>query len=122
MSNSNITRALTVIGCFLIFVMACFHGSGIHYISDLVVDSNAESFVKKIFPVLFAHPSIQLFGLAALGVLTLYMKFESQKILSFIAIMILIDSFLAFYLGATLPGLLLLLITVVFGMAAIKKS
>ncbi len=84
--------------------------------------SNAEPLIVEIFPVLFAHPSIQLFGLAGLGILTLFMKHEIGKILFFISIMVCIDALLAFFLGAAIPGVLLLVSSFVFGLAGIKKS
>ena len=121
MATSKITKISTIIGCILLIVMAIFHGSGIYYVTDLIQQSNSESFVKEIFPILFAHPSIQLLGLAGLGILTLFMRHETGKILFFIAIMVLIDSFLAFYLGATIPGILLIFSSFSFGLGGVKK-
>lgn len=121
MATSKITKISTIIGCILLIVMSLFHGSGIYYVTDLIEQSNSESFVKEIFPILFAHPSIQLLGLAGLGILTLFMRYEAGKIRFFIAIMVLIDSLLAFYLGATIPGILLIFTSVSFGLGGVKK-
>ncbi len=122
MNKSKITKTATIVGCSLLIIMALFHGSGINYVGELIQQSNSEPFVKEIFPVLFAHPSIQLFGLAGLGILTLFMRYEIEKILFFIAIMVLIDSFLAFYLGATIPGILLIFSSFTFGLGGIKRA
>lgn len=122
MTKSKITKISTKIGCILLIVMALFHTSGIYYVTDLIQQSDSEPFIKEIFPVLFAHPSIQLFGLAGLGILTLFMKHETEKILFFIAIMVLIDSFLAFYLGATVPGILLIFSSFCFGLGGFKRT
>ncbi|MEM9078241.1 MAG: hypothetical protein AAGC43_14455 [Bacteroidota bacterium] len=122
MEKSKVRRIATITGCILLIVMALFHSSGIYYITELVQKSNTEPFLKEILPVLFLHPSIQLFGLAMLGILTLFMKYEFQKILGFIVILVLIDSFLAFYLGAILPGVLLALSAFVLGLGAVKSK
>ncbi|PRX56445.1 hypothetical protein [Flagellimonas meridianipacifica] len=121
MPKSNITKTSTIIGCTLLIIMALFHGSGFFYVTDVIQKSNSEPFIKKIFPILFAHPSIQLFGLAGLGVLTLFMKHEIEKILFFIAILVFIDSLLAFFLGAVIPGILLVFSSSVFVFGGIKR-
>ncbi|WP_299531229.1 hypothetical protein [Ulvibacterium sp.] len=120
MATLKITRISTILGCALLVIMALFHGSGINYISDLMQQSDAEPFLKEIFPVLFAHPSLQLFGLAGLGIVTLFMKQEIGKILCFIAIMVCVDSLLAFSLGAIIPGILLIIASLLFVLGAIK--
>lgn len=122
MATSKITQISTGIGCALLTIMALFHGSGMNYVSDLMQRSNSESFLKEIFPVLFAHPSLHLFGLASLGIVTLFMKHEIEKILFFIAFMVCIDSLLAFFLGAVVPGILLLFASFIFGLAGIKSA
>ncbi|WP_422081171.1 hypothetical protein [Ulvibacterium sp.] len=122
MATSKITKISTGIGCALLMLMALFHGSGIDYVGDLMQRSNAEPFLKEIFPVLFVHPSLQLFGLTGLGIITLFMKREIEKILFFIAFMVCIDSLLAFFLGAVVPGILLLFASFIFGLAGIKNA
>ena len=122
MSKNSITKRSTIVGCVLLSSMALFHGSGIIYLTEIVQQSNAKPFIKEIFPVLFAHPSIHLFGLAALGILTLFMKHEVGKILLFISILISINAILAFFLNATIPGILLVLSSFVFGLAASKSA
>ena len=121
MGTSIATKISTIIGCILLIVMALFHGSGIYYATDLIEKSNSASLIKEIFPVLFVHPSIQLLGLAALGLLTLFMKHEARKVLFFIAIMVVLDSLIAFYLGATLPGILLVISSSCFGLGGVKN-
>lgn len=121
MATSKITKISAIIGCSLLLIMALFHGSGIYYITDLIQQSETEPFIKEIFPVLFVHPSLQLFGLAGLGIVTLFMKHEIEKILFFIAIMVCIDSLLAFFLGAFIPGILLLFASFTFVLGGIKS-
>jgi hypothetical protein len=122
MTTSKISRAFTITGCTLLLIMAFLHGSGIVYVNNLMQESNAEDFLKEIFPVLFANPSIQLFGLAILGILTLFMKHEKQKILGFIFAFVCVDAGLAFYLSATIPGILLLFAALTFGFAGLKQK
>ena len=118
MTSHKTTRILTRIGCSLLFIMAAFHASGIFYINTIIQESNLESFLKEIFGVLFAHPSVQLFALAALGILSLSMKDQAKKVLFFIAILVAINAVLAFYLGAFFPGILLLVATLTFTVSA----
>ncbi len=122
MKKIKITKISIIVGCSLLILMALFHGSGITYITNLIQQSNVEHFIKEIFPVLFTHPSIQLLGLAALGTLTLFMKYEAKKIQFFIAIMVLIDSVSAFYLGAMIPGFLLIFASFTFVLGGIKNK
>ena len=121
MTKSKTHKISTLIGCSLLTIMALFHGSGILYISNLVQKSDITPFVKEIFPILFAHPSIQLLGLSGLGVLTLFMKHEIEKITFFIALMVFINAMLAFYLGATIPGVLLIFSSLIFTIGGINK-
>ena len=88
--------------------MAILHGSGFSYVSETIMQSNTDEFLKEIFPVLFAHPSMHLVGLAAFGILALYLKKESKKVLYLLSLMVIADSLLAFYLGGVLPGVLLM--------------
>jgi|GEM_PF-3052295 len=121
MTKSKFTRISTIIGCSLLVLMGLFHGSGIHYVSGLVQQSNAEPFIKDIFPILFAHPTVQLLGLAGLGIVTLFMKQEIGKILFFVAVLVGIDALLAFFLGATIPGILLILSSLLFVLGGMKS-
>ena len=108
MELKKIAKIAHIIGIVLLTALAIFHGSGILYVTEIIAQSNTEDFIKEIFPVLFAHPSFHLLGLAALGVLTLSMKQEARKISVFISILVILNSLFAFYLGAVLPGVLLL--------------
>jgi len=121
MTTTKISKVATGIGSVFLAIMSLLHGSGIGYVNNLMQESNAEDFLKEIFPVLFAHPSIQLLGLAALGVLTLFMKHETEKVLLFITILIAVNCGLAFYLGATIPGILLLSSAFAFGLGGFVK-
>jgi len=117
-TKSKTSKILIIIGSILLTVMGIFHGSCIFYVSELMNDSNAEEFLKEIMPVLFAHPSIHLIGLAALGILTLYLKYEAKKILFLLTILIIIDTILAFTVGGLIPGFILSVPAVCFSIAA----
>lgn len=97
--------------------MAMFHGSGYFYITDLINESNANGFLKEIVPVLFAHPSIHLIGLAALGFISLYLKYETKKILFLLTILVLADTILAFIVGGLIPGFILAIPAACFSIA-----
>jgi len=121
MTNSKTTKTLTILGSTLLLIMALFHASGLFYVTGLIQQSNVESFIQEIFPVLFAHPSVQLLGLSGLGIVTLFMTHEIKKVISFIVIMVLINALFAFYLEAILPGILLVLSSALFALGGIKS-
>ncbi|MEP0264639.1 hypothetical protein [Dokdonia sp.] len=106
----------------LLVIMAIFHGSGFFYVSDLINESNAEGFLKEIVPVLFAHPSIHLIGLAALGITTLYLKYEAKKIIFLLTILVTIDTILAFSIGGLIPGCILTIPVVCFLIAGFNMN
>ena len=108
MNRIKTSKIAIIVGCLLLLVMGVFHGSGIFYITDKIDHSNLDSLLKEIVPVLFAHPSIHLLGLVAFGILSLFLKHEVKKVVFTIAVLVVIDAILAFYLGATIPALLLL--------------
>ncbi len=112
------SKYLTIFGSILLLVMACFHGSGLFYVQGLMEESNAPDFLKNIMPVLFAHPSIHLFGLSIFGFLSLSLGEAANRVLMVLAILVLLDGLLAFYLGGVIPGLLLLAATLSFGVAS----
>lgn len=120
--TSKTSKILCVVGSTFLLLMGAFHGSGFFYISAEIEKSNAEDFLKEIVPVLFAHPSIHLIGLAAFGVLALFFKSDMQKLTWSIAILILIDMVLAFYLGGLIPGVLLSISACCFVVAGLKES
>ena len=119
--RTGITRTskiLILFGSFLLLAMSGFHGSGFVYVSDAIHTSNAEPFVKKIVPTLFAHPSIHLFGLAVMGIATLYLKEGAAIVLYILALITLMDAVLAFAIGGWIPGVLLALPVLCFCFAA----
>ncbi len=116
-TKSGLPKILCLIGSIFLLVMAIFHGSGFNYVSSAISETNAEEFLKEIVPVLFAHPSIHLIGLAAFGILSLFLKQEATKILMLLSFIVLTDAFLAFYLGGILPGILLMIPTFSFAIA-----
>ena len=120
--GSKKSKATIVIGSVLLIIMGLFHGSGINYVTDIVQQSNSESFIKEIFPVLFAHPSVHLLGLAVLGIVTLYMSQDAKKVLLVISSLVVIDALIAFYMSAIVPGVLLLASAFCFFLVGIQKK
>ena len=120
--GSKKSKAATVIGSVFLIIMALFHGSGINYVTDIVRQSNSESLIKEIFPVLFAHPSVHLLGLAALGIVSLYMGQDAKKVLLAISSLVVIDAFIAFYMSASIPGVLLLVSAFCFFLGGIQRK
>jgi len=119
--TNKIPQIFSIIGILLLIVMAAFHGSGINYVNGLIAESNADDLLKGIVPVLFAHPSIHLIGIAIMGVLTFFMQHEKRKVFYAIGLLIFIDAALAFYLGGILPGVLLSLAALSFIFAGVKS-
>ncbi len=119
---ANTSKWLCITGVVLLFVMAGFHGSGLGYVSRTIESTNAPDFIKLIFPPLFAHPSIHLVGLAAFGILALYLNQEAKKVLVLLSVLVLADGLLAFYLGGVLPGILLSIAAVSFVIAGWKSD
>lgn len=119
---SRASRIGCLIGSALLFVMGLFHGSGFFYITETIQASNVEDFLKEIVPVLFAHPSIHLLGLSALGILALFLKHDLRKLSWLLALLILIDALLAVVLGAMIPALLLIAAAICFVVAALKDK
>lgn len=116
------SKALQIIGSVLLLVMAIIHGSGFYYVSEVIGQSNTEEFLKEVVPSLFAHASIHLLGLAAFGFLTLFIQQEIKKVLWLLSFLVTVDALLAFYLGAIVPGVLLLLSATCFFMTGLKKK
>lgn len=120
--NSLKYKVPTISGCTLLVALALLHGSGLFYVTDLVQNSNSDSLIKQIFPVLFIFPSIELLGLAALSIFTFFMQREGKTVLLFITTMVFVNALLAFYLGAWLPGFLLVLAASLFFFASVQKT
>jgi len=118
---NSISKYLCVVGSVLLLIIAVFHGSGLNYVSGLVQESDVSDLIKKIFPVLFILPTLQLIGFAILGWIASSMKQQANKVLIPIALFVLIDAFLGFYLGAIIPGLILMIPALLFGVVAWKK-
>jgi len=121
-AKSKTVKILSISGSSLLLIMALLHGSGLVYVSSAIAESNAEDFLKDIVPVLFAHPSIHLIGLAAFGILTLFLSHEGKKVLWLLAVPVIIDAALAFYLGGIVPGILLTIAALCFFCAGFVKK
>ena len=114
-------KVLCYIGSGLLLLMGLFHGSGLSYFTGLIKESNAMDLLKEVVPVLFAHPSIHLIGLAALGILATTMQQPVNKLLIFLVIMIGIDAALGFYVGGPIPGIALSIAAAFFLGAALRN-
>ena len=120
---NNITKTskiFCIIGSSFLCIMGAFHGSGFFYISELMEQSNADLFLKDIVPVLFAHPSIHLIGLAGLGVLALFLKQDFRKLAWALSAIVLVDAILGFAVGGLIPGILITLAACCFLLAGLK--
>ena len=120
--NNKIYSAFCIAGSSILLVMAVFHGSGYYYVSETIIASNAEPFLKDIVPVLFAHPSFHLLGLSAFGLLALELTIDAKKVLAVLSILIFIDALLALYLGGLLPGILLTIAALCFVSASVNQN
>lgn len=107
-----------ILGCALLVAMAILHGSGFAYVNGLFQASNAPSFLKDVFPVLFLLPSLQLLGLAAFGFLSTYLATAAQRVQLLTGILVLIDALLACWAQAWVPGILLTVAAGCFGVSA----
>lgn len=115
-------RVLSWVGSLMLLIMALFHGSGYSFVKETIDKSNSETFLKEIIPTLFIHPSLHMIGLAAFGILAIYLKGGKQKVLLLLSLLILVDALLAFNLGGVLPGVLLLISALCFLLAGMKKA
>lgn len=119
---SKNSKIFCLIGSSFLLIMGAFHSSGFFFVSEAISKSNAEDFLKEIVPTLFAHPSIHLFGLAALGVLALFLTQDFRKLTWAIAILVFVDAVLGFYLGGPIPGVLLTIASLCFLIAGYKND
>lgn len=105
----KVSKILGLIASSILLLIGILHGSGIDFINNLVQSSNVSAIVKRIFPVLYILPSIQLIGFAVFGIIATYMIKQANKIFIALSILILMDSLLAFYLHAIAAGLILII-------------
>ncbi|TMM57357.1 hypothetical protein FEE95_12800 [Maribacter algarum] len=119
---SKTSKLFCIIGSSFLLIMGLFHGSGFFYVSETIEKSNAEGFLKDIVPALFAHPSIHLIGLAAFGILALFLKQDLRKVTWLLAVLIALDAALGFYLGGMIPGILLLLAAICFVVSGLRDK
>ena len=113
-NHRKASKILCITSSILLLAMAIFHGSGFNFINELIQSSNSSELIKRIFPVLFILPSIQLFGLGAFGVITLFLEQQANKILIPLSILVFIDALFAFYLNAWVPGVILMIPAILF--------
>jgi len=120
LKNRNF-KTLCTAASILLIIIGIFHGSGINYINGLVQESDVSQLVKNIFPVLFILPSLELIGLGIIAFFAVKQP-TNHNILLTLSILILIDSILAFWLNAIIPGLILLTPSLIFLLAAWSKN
>lgn len=116
---SRTAKILCVIGSILLLVMAIFHGSGHSMVSESIEASDAPEFLKHIVPALFFHASMHLVGLAAFGILALFNG--SRGLSALLAIVVLADAGLAFYLGGVFAAAMLIVAALFFAVAAAQR-
>ena len=119
---SKLSKFFCIVGSVLLLIMGLFHGSGLNWISGEISKSNAEPFLKEVFPVLFAHVSIHLLGMAILGLSLIWFHKAARVVSIFIAAMVMANVVFAFYLGASPPGVLLLCAAICFVLVAVTYS
>ncbi|MEO0570588.1 MAG: hypothetical protein AAF039_02710 [Bacteroidota bacterium] len=109
----------------LLWVMGAFHGSGLLFITELVNASNLSDGIKSIFPVLFILPSIEMIGLGVLCFLAPTLDGQRAYLVYYVVcFLVVINAFLAFYLKAWIPGVILLIPSILVFVIAfrLKKS
>jgi len=119
-NKSKLFKISVLTGSILLVIMAIFHASGFHFVTQTINESNAKEFLKEIFPVLFILPSVHLLCLASLGFLSLFIQGGIKKILILISVFTMINTGLAFYLNAVLPGFLLAISALCFVISRYK--
>jgi hypothetical protein len=110
-------KMLCSVASISLLLVGLFHGSGIEYINGLVQASDLSQFVKKVFPVLYISPSVQLLGLGIIGLLVMN-NHTNYKILFTLSILVLVNSVFAFWLSAVIPGFILLVPSSIYFVAA----
>lgn len=114
-------NTLIIVASTLLLAIGVFHGSGINYLGEMVQASDVAPIVRKIFPVLFILPSLQLIGLALIG-LVARRKPINHQVFFVLFILVLIDAMLAFWLGALIPGIILALPALIYLLAALPHQ
>lgn len=119
---SKSMKYLCLAGSLLILAVGIFHLSGLTRITSELTESNSPEFFKNIFPVLFVHVSIQLTGLAGLGIASIFFPAAMRIIAIYIAAMVAVNALLALYLDGYPPGGVLLLIAACFAAVGLGSA
>lgn len=120
--KSKSYKWLIVTGSLLLTLMAIFHASGTPYVSEMMNQSNADGLLKEIFPVLFLNPTLHLITLAAFAVASIYLTKGYKIILTIVSAAAIVNAIMAFYLGANIPGILLILASSCFAVAVLRSN
>ena len=116
--SGRFSKTLCLTAGILLLAMAAFHGSGLFYMQGLILETDSPQFIKDVFPVLFLVPSVELLGFAIFGLVAPAMGQKAYKILIPLAVLVLLNAAFAFYLGATIPGLILIAPALIYLFAA----
>ena len=98
-----------LVGSVLLLAMGGLHLSGMAFVSEMVIASDAPALIKRIFPILFAHPSLQLFALGLFGIVGAITSKLSRQTAGLIGFLVVIDALLALYLETWIPMTLLII-------------
>ncbi len=115
---SRLVVILTSIGSAMAIGMAGLHASGYNYVRQTLLESNAPDFSKEILPPIFLYPSIVLCLLVALNITALVNNQAVSFILGASAFFFVANSLFGFILGGLIPGGVLLITSLLFGMAS----
>lgn len=109
---------LTVIGSAMLLAMAALHASGYSYITQNLLESDIDDFLKTILPSLFLYPSVVMVALAIFALAALRKKEAAAFVFAAISLVLLINSVLGFVLGGLIPGGVLLVAMGLFSAAS----
>ena len=100
MNASNIGCSLGVAFCLAI---AALHGSGFGRFTQAMKGSDAPAYLKQMFPVLYAMPSLYLVVLAAFGALAFLRPSSRRPICFILTLAVTACGALALMLGEWVP-------------------
>lgn len=97
------SRISCVLGIIFVLAIAALHISGLPHYSEQINQSNASDFLKSMFPVLYAIPSLYLAVLAIFGFVALSTPTAFRRICFVLAVAVFAAGLLALLLGEWIP-------------------
>ncbi len=91
------------IGIAFVLAIAALHISGFDHYTSQIRESDASDFLKDMFPILYAMPSLYLLTLGAFGVLALFAPTARRPICLILAVAVVAAGALALMLGEWIP-------------------